>query len=172
MAAMPPRRLGQRIRLVIAVLIVTTLFNVATPVAAAGMPCASTDLITVRTFTIDVSPVRTWYRVGQAAKVAVLVTRPAPEDPLRLGLPLDPPARAPANEVVVGVGIHVGGVFLIAYGRTDDAGKVVVAVKLPRYTPRKTAAVDVYAYRVLTTTPCFTFQEDGFTHRPRVFRVR
>jgi hypothetical protein len=129
------------------------------------------DIVQLRTFTVEVRPLAKTYKVGRAAKVAVTVTRPAHKDPFQVGPEFDPPASAPAADVSVGVGIHVGDVFVPGFGVTDDAGEATVTIKLPSYMKAGSADIDGYAWKIQVDSPCMTIEEDGYTHLVGGFEV-
>lgn len=129
------------------------------------------DIYQVWTFSVHPKPLAKAYKVGQVAKVHVLVERPGPADPAGQGVPMPSPTYAPAEGVNVGVGVKVGPVFLPGYGVTDANGEVDVPVKLQSYTPAGIADIEVFAYKNDAESPCVTIQEDGYTSLPRAFKV-
>ena len=148
--------------------------------SAAPIPCRSQavraigsptmDIVQVRTFTVEVKTAKV-YRIGGRAAVDAVVTRPAHRDPLQVGPEFEPPTSAPAADVNVGIGIHVGDVFVPGFGVTDQNGKVRVTIKLPSYMRPGTASIDAYAWKIQADSPCLTLEEDGFTHVDKAFVV-
>jgi hypothetical protein len=155
----------------------------AAPVAAAdaSVPCRSAamrhlrgdarEVIRARTFHIVVEPQAETYEVGSKAKLDITVTRPAHEDPADLGVEQEPPASAPAENVIVGIGAHVGDVFLPGFGVTGADGKVTIGVKLARYVRPGTASLTAYAWNVVHESPCLRVEEDGYANYPEAFEV-
>ena len=111
------------------------------------------------------------YGIGDVAKVAVTVTRPAPTDPLNQGVPMPQAVSQPAENVTVGVGLHIGPVFSPGYNITDSSGKTMVSIRIPNYAHPGAVGVDAYAYNILAQSPCYTIQEDGYSHKTKVFTV-
>lgn len=129
------------------------------------------DIVQLRTFTVVVKPDAKSFRIGGRATVEATVTRPAHQDPLQTGPEFDPPASAPASEVNVGIGIHVGDVFVPGFGITDEDGTAKIAIKLPKYMKPGSAALDGYAWKIDADSPCLTLEEDGYTHMDGAFSV-
>lgn len=151
------------------------------PAHAATVPCRATALQTLRgnrreivrfrTFNIQVEPQQESYAIGERAKIDLTVTRPAREDPLDLGVPLDSPSSVPAENVNLGIGIRVGDVFVAGFSTSDADGKATVVVKLPSYMRPGTASVAAYGWNVVHETPCLRVEEDGYTMVPEAFEV-
>lgn len=140
----------------------------------ATSPAASActmEYVATTTMTVDIDSFEKSYRRGDVVKVKVTVSRPAEEDPVGLGVGFEPPTSQPAAEVNVGVGISVGRVFLPGYGFTNAEGRVVVPIRIERYTPLKTAYVRAYAYKTVLETTCLTLEEQGFRTVPDAFKV-
>lgn len=129
------------------------------------------EVVRFRTFYVDAKPQAETYKIGTKAKIDITVTRPAHEDPLDLGVGLDPPTSAPAENVSVGVGIHVGDVFIPGFSRTDAEGHATVVVKLPTYMKPGAASVAAYAWNVVHESPCLRVEEDGYSAYPDAFEV-
>ena len=138
--------------------------------AARALRGNTMDIVQVRTFTVEVKTGKA-YRIGGRAAIDAVVTRPAHRDPLQVGPEFEPPASAPAADVNVGIGIHVGDVFVPGFGVTDENGEVRVTIKLPSYMRPGTASIDAYAWKIQADTPCLTLEEDGFTHVDKAFAV-
>ena len=151
------------------------------PAGAAPVPCRdgalrmlrgdARETIRVRTFYIDAKTQAESYRIGSRAKIDVLVTRPAHEDPLDLDVEYEPPASLPAENVIVGLGVHVGDVFIPGFSRTNAEGKATISMKLPRYVKPGTASITVYAWNILHESPCLRIEEDGYMTYPEAFEV-
>jgi hypothetical protein len=129
------------------------------------------ETITLRTYHVVVKANRKAYRIGQTAKMTATVTRPAHEDPFGQGVQFDPPASFPAEDVVVGVGLSVGDVYLYGHGTTNAKGKALIKIKIARYTPPGTAAADVFARKTQVRTICASLEEVGYRRVPRLFNV-
>lgn len=167
--------------------VATALFAtlIAGPPATAGttapVPCRANALrhlrgnlretVRLRTFHVVAEPTAETFPIGSKARIDITVTRPAHEDPADLGIEIDPPASMPAEGVTVGIGIHVGDVFVPGFGVTDADGKVSIRVKLARYMKPGTASATVYAWNVLHESPCLRVEEDGFATYPEAFEV-
>ena len=159
-------------RTVVLLIAVVAVAITDTPAASAEpLSCAAMDVITIRTMTVEFKPPGKSVAIGSVAKVPVHVTRPAGEDPLQQGIPLDPPASAPADGVTVGIGLTIKNVFAPGYAVTNQDGKATVSIRIPRYAPAASVDLDAYAYNVLGQTPCYTIQEDGYTHKDDVFKT-
>ena len=176
-------RRSRRIGLVATTCLIASAFSItaATPAAA----CASTkagvfrslkagnmETVTFRTLHLEVEQPRTTYKVGETAKIKVTVTRPAKEDPLGEGTPIERPYVEPAPGVMVGVGLYIGNVFLPGAAVTNDEGLAVVRIKIENYVPvNKWADASAYAWKVVQDSPCATIQEDGYLQLPKLFKV-
>ncbi|MGH2817947.1 MAG: hypothetical protein ACRDJS_05745 [Actinomycetota bacterium] len=131
----------------------------------------SLETVTLRTFHVVVKADRKAYRIGQTAKMTATVTRPAHEDPFGEGVQFDPPASFPAEDVVVGVGLSVGDVYLYGHGTTKANGKAVIKVKIAPYTPPGKAAADLFARKTQLRTICASVEEVGYKHEANLFNV-
>jgi hypothetical protein len=131
----------------------------------------SLETVTLRSFHVVVKADRKAYKVGQTAKLTATVTRPAHEDPFGQGVAFNPPASFPAEDVVVGVGLSIGNVYLYGHGTTNARGKAVVKVKIASYTPPGSAAADVFARKTQVRTICASLEEVGYKHEPKLFNV-
>ena len=155
--------------------------TVTAPAAAAEVPCRGAALrqlrggmretIRVRTFHIVAEPQAESFAIGTHAKIDVTVTRPAHQDPFDLGVEYEPPASVPAENVIVGMGVHVGDVFVPGFSRTDADGKATISLKLPRYMKPGLASMTLYAWNVVHESPCLRVEEDGFASYPEAFEV-
>jgi hypothetical protein len=132
---------------------------------------ALAETIGLRTYNLDVRPDKKSYKVGDTAKVHVTVTRPAKEDPLGEGIPIDSPENFPAEGVNVGIGLRVGDVFLFGHNVTDAEGKTIVKVKIASYAPPGKASADAFAWKTAVDSPCARVEENGYTSIPNMFTV-
>jgi hypothetical protein len=130
------------------------------------------DTIQIRTLHVDAKPLKPSYKVGAVAKVAVVVTRPAGEDPLGSGTSVPRPTSAPAEDVYVGIGVTVGGVFLPGFSVTDVQGKALVKIWIKSYAPAGKAQVSVYAYHTALDTACLRLEENGYQEYKNMFVVK
>ena len=131
----------------------------------------SLETITLRSFHVVVKADRKAYKIGQTAKLTATVTRPAHEDPFGQGVGFDPPAAFPAEDVVVGVGLSIGNVYLYGHGKTNASGKALIKVKIMPYTPPGSADADVFARKTQVRTICASLEEVGYTRKPKLFNV-
>jgi hypothetical protein len=133
------------------------------------------ETLTLRTFHLEVKQYKKVYAIGDIAKIDVTVTRPANEDPLGEGQPMpwdERPYVEPAADAIVGVGLHIGRVFLPGAAMTDANGLAKIRIKIERYAPaNQTIDASVYAWRVVQTTQCLTIQEDGYKAMPGTGRT-
>jgi hypothetical protein len=129
------------------------------------------ETITLRTYHVVVKADRKTYRIGQTAKMTATVTRPAHEDPFGQGIQFDPPTSLPAEDVVVGVGLSVGDVYLYGHGTTKANGKAIIKIRITPYTPPGTAAADVFARKTQVRTVCASLEEVGYRHEAKLFNV-
>src|SRR5687767_6272200 len=90
----------------------------------------SMEQISLLTFNLEIGEPKPVYKIGEVASIEVTVTRPAKEDPLGNGIPMDRPYVEPAEGVIVGVGLHIGRVFLPGAAITDAQGKTVIKIKI------------------------------------------
>ena len=160
----------RRIGAALAVALAAGAFVVVTP--APALACGGLETITLRTFHLEVDAPKSG-KIGTTAVIKVNITRPAKEDPLGQGIPMeDRPYVEPAEGVIVGVGLHIGNVFLPGAALTDAEGNAVIKIKLERYAPRNTwVNMSVYAWKIVQQTQCATVQEDGYKTEARVFKT-
>jgi hypothetical protein len=135
------------------------------PVSAeAGWGACGSARTFVHTFTVDTKWAGKVFGPGDVAKVVITVTRPAPEDPLGLGVPLDVPVGFPAEGVDVSTSFQGFFPFVFDAGVTDADGKVSMKLKLPRDAER--GPVDAYTYASILHNRngpgCSDFEEYGF----------
>ena len=140
--------------------------------AANNTRSGSMETIGLRTLHLEYEANKKTYKIGEIAEIKVKVTRPAEEDPLGQGIPMDRPHVEPAAEVSIGVGLAIGRVFLPGAGLTDENGEATVKIKIENYAPAgQWADASAYAWKVVQNTPCATIQEDGYRIQPRMFRT-
>jgi hypothetical protein len=129
------------------------------------------ETVTLRSLHVVLKADRKAYRIGQTAKLTATVTRPAHEDPFGQGVEFTPPTSFPAEDIVVGVGLSVGNVYLYGHGKTNARGKALVKVKITPYTPPGSADADAFARKTQVRTICASVEEVGYTHKPKLFNV-
>jgi hypothetical protein len=129
------------------------------------------ETITLRSFHVVLKSDRKAYKIGQTAKLTATVTRPANEDPFGQGIGFTAPASFPAEDVIVGIGLAVGNVYLYGHGTTNANGKAIVKVKIMPYTPAGSADADVFARKTQVRTICASLEEVGYTREPKLFNV-
>ncbi|MGI8774701.1 MAG: hypothetical protein ACR2KQ_06765 [Actinomycetota bacterium] len=154
--------------------------------APASLPCAgrasktnesylrhngSMEQITVKTLHIVAEAPKQSVAIKKMASIKVNVTRPAEEDPLGQGIPMDRPYVMAAEEVNVGVGLLIGDVFLPGFAITDANGDATIKIKIERYVKPGPVDAAFYAWETTAETPCATVQENGFRPYQNFFRV-
>jgi hypothetical protein len=135
------------------------------------MRSGAMETVALRTFTLELESAKPTYKIGETAIVKARVTRPADEDPLQLGVPLDSPEQYAAADVNVGIGLRIGDVFLFGFGITDANGEADIKIKLKSYTPTGTAIADGFAWKRQFESPCANVEENGYTFFPNAFKV-
>ena len=136
----------------------------------------------VATLTIEMKPLKKSFKVGGWAEMAVTVTRPGPQDPAGLGVPI-PPGVVPPQPVegaIVNAGAAVGGAYLpgTIAKPTDENGKGVVRVFMAKqakpFAPIP-ADVNMYAYInypvISEAGTCVDPEEFGTLYREDAFKV-
>jgi hypothetical protein len=130
------------------------------------------ETIALLTFDLEVAKTKPTYSIGDVVAVDVTVTRPAKEDPLGNGIPMDRPYVEPVAGAIVGVGLYIGRVFLPGAAITGADGVAHVKIKLEDYAPAgKKVDTSIYAWRVVQETTCATVQEYGYTTVPGQFKT-
>ncbi len=129
------------------------------------------EVVTLRTYHLEVKANKPAYKVGELAKVKVTVTRPAHEDPAGAGIEQEPPESFPAEGVNVGIGLRVGEVFLFGHSMTNEEGVAMVKIRLKAYTPAGKASADAYAWKTAVDTPCARVEENGYAQKSSLFNV-
>ena len=115
-----------------------------------GTDANGAETFSFRTLNIDFEADKKTYRRGDIAVITAMITRPAKEDPLNNGIPMDRPYVEPAEGVTVGVGLHVGRVFLPGAAITDAEGKAVIRIKIESYAPvNKWIDASLYSWKIV-----------------------
>ncbi|MDP9067798.1 MAG: hypothetical protein M3N53_05565 [Actinomycetota bacterium] len=138
----------------------------------AKMRSGNLEVVGLRTYHLEVRADKPSYRIGDVAKVNVLVTRPAHEDPVGGGIEQEPPQSFPAEGANVGIGLRIGDVFLFGHAVTNAEGKAQVKIKIKDYTPPGKAMADAYAWKVAADTTCARVEENGYTQKTNLFTLR
>lgn len=136
-----------------------------------GLSRGSGETTSLRTLHIEAEVVKDAYAIGEVAKFPVHVTRPAKEDPARLGLPWERPYVEDAAEVNVGVGLLIGDVFLPGFAVTGEDGKATIKIKIKKYAEPAMVDAAFYSWNVVLDTPCLRVEENGFLAVPEMFNV-
>ena len=149
--------------------------------AASPLPCSGRALdvmrygmeqVQLKTLDLEATAAKKSYRIGEVAKFKALVTRPAKEDPLGQGVPMDRPYVTPAEDISVGVGLLFNGnVFLPGFGVTDEEGQVTLKVKIQNYVKPGTVHASFFAWKTVADLPCARIDETGHKPIPDIFRV-
>ena len=149
--------------------------------AASPLPCSGRALdvmrhgleqIQLKTLDLEANAAKQSYKIGEVAKFKALVTRPAKEDPLGQGIPMDRPYVTPAEGISIGVGLLFNGnVFLPGFGVTDEEGKVTLKVKIQNYVKPGTVHASFFAWKTVADLPCARIDETGYKPVPDIFRV-
>lgn len=133
----------------------------------------SMEQVQLKTLKLEASPAKDSYRIGEVAKFKALVTRPADEDPLGQGIPMDRPYVTPAEGISIGVGLLFNGnVFLPGFGVTGEDGKVTLKVKIMDYVKPGTVHASFFAWKTMADLPCARIDETGYLPFPDIFTVR
>jgi len=130
------------------------------------------EQVALLTFNLDVGKTKPAYEIGDVVPIDVTVTRPAKEDPLGNGVPMERPYVEPAEGVIVGVGLHIGRVFLPGAAITDANGVAKVRIKLEDWAPAGVKVdASMYAWKVVYEMPCATVMEYGYRTMPGLLRT-
>lgn len=131
------------------------------------------DVIVLETFRVDIDAAEKRYGPGDTAAIGLTVTRPAREDPLGVGVPLDSPVSRPAEGIVSAVAVSVADEYLFAFADpTDAAGKATARVKIPSSTPTgKPVRVAAFAWKTQLDAPCSKVVEQGSIERDEAFEI-
>jgi hypothetical protein len=131
----------------------------------------SNETVALRTLHIEAKVPKKVYKVGEIIKMPVEVTRPAKEDPLGQGIPMDRPYVMPAEGVNLGVGLVIGDVFLPGFGVTDEEGKVTVQIRVEKWVKPAVANASFYSWKTQVESVCARVEEFGFRPYPSFFKV-
>src|SRR5688500_2152171 len=93
------------------------------------------EQLALLTFNLEIGKIKPTYEIGDVDPINVTVTRPAKEDPLGNGIPMERPYVEPVEGAIVGVGLSIGRVFLPGAAITDANGVAKVRIKLESYAP-------------------------------------
>lgn len=119
----------------------------ARAVPAPGNRCADVN-VPIRNFKIEAKWAESTVSIGDTAVIEVFVTRTSEEDPLTdegQPYPTGRPMDEPAEDVVVGISMVVGNVFLNGSNAVTDAeGRADVKVKIKSYTRPGTGESRLY----------------------------
>lgn len=130
------------------------------------------EQVALLTFNLEVGKTKPAYQIGDVVPIDVTVTRPAKEDPLGNGIPMDRPFVQPVEGVIVGVGLHIGRVFLPGGAVTDANGVAKVRIKLEEWAPAGVKVdASMYAWKVVYEMPCATVMEYGYRTMPGMLRT-
>lgn len=178
----------KRFSAVLALTLIVTALMPATGIAAprpvrrlqaAGIGPASPPLRCMRAatqvhaFTVQVEWNKRVFRHTEKAVVTVTVTRPAPEDPLGLGIPLDPPMTVPVEGANVWTSVLTGRYpFPYGYGRTDADGKVRFKIALNLLKQAGPYDVSHYANVYTNQGGCPDIEEWGYTYESPGLSIR
>ena len=133
----------------------------------------SMEQVQLKTLKLEASPVKKTYEIGDVAKFKALVTRPADEDPLGQGIPMDRPYVTPAEGISIGVGLLFNGnVFLPGFAITDANGEAVIKVKIMSYVKPGTVHGSFFAWKTMLDLPCARIDETGYLPMPDVITVK
>ena len=150
--------------------------------SAAPIPCKrhalkvlsgqrSMETVSIRDFYIEPSVKKKTYRIGQTVTFPVHVSRPAEEDPIDLGMEMEPGSLGPVEDANVGVGLLVGDVFLPGFAITDANGDAVIKVKIEKYVKPATVDAAFYSWKIVQDTPCLRIEENGFKPVAAMFKI-
>lgn len=118
------------------------------PLVGAEKASACADISqAIKNFKVEAKWQKPSAKIGTVAKMDVLVTRTAEEDPAT-GEPWitgSRPSEEPVAEVSVGVGLLINDVFFAAGGLTDAEGKLTVKMKIEDYAKPGTGITRVFA---------------------------
>lgn len=160
----------RRTSLLLAATLIAASMNAIT--AAPASACTAMEGASLLTFHVEVAKTKVTYRIGEVVKMRLTVTRPAKEDPLGQGTPMDRPYFEPVEGAVIGIGTEVGDVYLSGTGTTSSDGTAEVKIKIENFaTPGEWANTDVYARKTVVSSPCATIEEYGHSQVDRQFRT-
>ena len=126
----------------------------------------------IHAFTVKAEWNKKVYSTSEKARVTVTVTRPAPEDPLGLGQPIDPPLSVPVEGAEVWSTVDTGVYpYPADYGETDANGEV--DLKIPLHLIDEPGPYDVGHLAEVWTNEggCPDIQEYGYLKEEPGFTV-
>jgi hypothetical protein len=150
----------------------------AAPVSCAGratkiMRSGAMETVALGTLHVEAATAKKAYRIGETARFPVTITRPAKEDPLGQGIPIeDRPMTMAADGVNIGVGLLFNDVFLPGFAVTDDEGQTTIKVKIERYVKPGPAQASFYTWKNQADSPCLRVEESGFRAYADFFTVK
>jgi hypothetical protein len=127
----------------------------------------------IHAFTVSAEWNKRVYSNTEKALVIVTVTRPAPEDPLGLGIPTDSPITYPVEGATVTTSVDTDRYpFPYGYGHTNADGQV--GLKVPLQLLEKPGPYDVDHLAELWTNQggCPDIQEWGYLRESPGFTIR
>ena len=127
----------------------------------------------VHAFTITAEWNKRVFRNTESAEITLTVTRPPPEDPLGLGVPLDSPVTIPVEGANVWTSVLTGRYpFPYDFGQTDANGKV--EFKVPLKLLKKPGRYDVSHYASVYTNQggCPDIEEWGYLFEAQGLTIR
>ena len=135
--------------------------------------CKSAAATQVHAFSVQVEWNKRVFKNTEKALVTVTVTRPAPEDPLGLGVPLDSPVTLPVEGANVWTSVLTGRYpFPYGYGQTDAKGQVHFKIALNLLKNSGSYDVSHYANTYTNQGGCPDIEEWGYTYEARGLTVR
>ena len=157
----------KRLRTVLALALLVTAFQMTATIRSAAA-CAGLGT-RVHSFHVDAEWARKTYRRGDRALVTITVTRPAHEDPLGLGVPIDPLVSVPEPGVTVATSLQTG-YYPYPYGAgiTDENGQVKLKIPL-KDVPKKgplDASTLVWKMTNQGGAACTEIEEWGYLYQP------
>lgn len=152
-------------------LVAGVMLLAALPASGAVASPGCSEVVSIKTFHIEVGKLGSTYRLGQTLEIPIVVTRPAHEDPAGKGVPIDPPASEPAEGVsVVGIA-RIGDGIIYDTGTTDADGNTSVRLRI-RNIPRGSADLEIEAKKIVVESACATVQEAATLEIEDSFTVR
>ncbi len=131
--------------------------------AGASLRCRGAAATQIHAFSIQAEWNKRTFDNSEKAVVTITVTRPAPEDPLGLGIPLAPPMTYPVEGANVWTSVITGRYpFPYGYGQTDADGKIKFKIDLKLL--NKVGPYDVSHYASVYTNQggCPDIEEYGY----------
>jgi hypothetical protein len=135
--------------------------------------CKGNAATQVHAFTVQAEWNKRVFKNTEKALVTLTETRPAPEDPLGLGLPVTSPMPTPVEGANVWTSVLTGRYpFPYGYGQTDADGKVRFKITLRLL--KKAGPYDVSHYASVYTNQggCPDIEEWGYLFESRGLTIR